>query len=704
MSDDHEILQAAFRSQEWREAVDALFEATGLVVTVMDSSACSIIHSTARCTYCDLAMPGSGSCFDDPPRVAGSITRTTCRAGLPCYIAQIGRGGPLTCSLVVGGFVSSTRERKRMFEKLLARGIPEGQARLAVREIPIITQRQVEALVRMAAVGGNAAVAGQVDRNRRAVRERELETIVEAGTEFIERRGMGQDLIESVLQRAMSIVGADSGSLMLLRPGTDLLEVVAPAGEAVRGAAGQILRLGEGIAGRVAESGRSVLITGDRESILAHSTHPGRAITTSVSVPLKRGERLIGVINLNISAEGKRLSGDDLALVERYARLAAATIDNARMHGATERAMYELMHLGELAKTLSGAADLEEVLSTVSSVVEKAFDFEVGGIALTGWGYDRAIAVVEGEISRYDIDHVIGEAMGRDTFKEPIEALRYVTHRGQVTEATGSPDEWTVISSEIIVRDSVVGYAYIAGRGVGVFDSTDYRLLEGLADHTSVALERAVVLSRLRDDLTRSIAALSASMDVNEHASPGHADRVMDYAMLLGEELELELEQIELLRFAGLLHDIGKSGISEEILLKPSRLSDSEMDEVRRHAEIGASIVEQIEFLSGITPIIMHHHERWDGEGYPMKLAAEEIPLLARILSIADSYDAMTSDSVYRRRLSYSEARRELTAGAGSQFDPRLVEAFLQAMDRRALAGSTGLMADRRTEGPQLPA
>ncbi len=125
---------------------------------------------------------------------------------------------------------------------------------------------------------------------------------------------------------------------------------------------------------------------------------------------------------------------------------------------------------------------------------------------------------------------------------------------------------------------------------------------------------------------------------------------------------------------------------------------------MRRHAEIGASIVEQIEFLSALTPIVMHHHERWDGEGYPMRLAGEEIPLLARVLAVADSFDAMTSESVYRRRLSYAEARRELLAGAGTQFDPALVDAFLEAMDRRALAGATGLLAEHRGDAPHLPA
>jgi len=705
---DIETLRATFDGRTWREAVDALFEATGLVVAVMDRSACSVIHSTAHCAYCELTIPTYGStpsaCFDDPPHITDAVvTRTTCRAGLPCYISPIAVEGGPECTLVIGGFVSSTRERKRLFEKLLARSVPEAQARIAVRDVPVISKREVEALVRLARVGAAAALQGTSDTRRLAARERELETIAEAGYEFAVRRGMGPDLLEEVLKRAMAIVAADGGSLMLLRQGTDLLEVVAPLGDSVAGARGQMVRVGEGIAGRVAATGRSVLITGESDKMLEHAAFPGRGISKSISVPLKRDGRTIGVLNLNITNPERSVSGDDVALVERYAKLAALTIDNARMHGATERAMFELMHLGELSKTLSGETDLEQIIQTAGSVLEKAFDFEIGGLVLTGWGYDRALAVVCGEVTDLDIRRVLAEAAGRDLIEAPFDAVNYVTHLGSIVEGHPSED-WSVQSIALMVRDNVVGYAFIGGRGDGVFDRADHRLLEGLADHVSVALERAVVLQKLRDDMTKSIAALSVSMDTAERANRGHSERVTDYAMLLGQAIGLDVEQVEHLRFAGLMHDIGKTGISEEILLKPSRLTDDEMEQMRRHAEIGAGIVEQIEFLSALTPIIMHHHERWDGAGYPMKLVGEDIPLLARILAIADAFDSMTSSTPYRRRLSYSEARNELFAGAGTQFDPQLVSEFMEAMDRRALAGTTGLFRASHTDGPQLPA
>ena len=169
--------------------------------------------------------------------------------------------------------------------------------------------------------------------------------------------------------------------------------------------------------------------------------------------------------------------------------------------------------------------------------------------------------------------------------------------------------------------------------------------------------------------------------------------------MMIGEELGLPFEDIESLRFAGLLHDIGKTGLPSELLLKPSKLSADELQRVHAHAELGASIVDQIEFLKSLTPVILHHHENYDGTGYPAGLSGDQIPLLARILAVSDAFDAMTTKRVYRKRLSYKQAGLELESSAGTQFDPRIVAALLEALEKQALAGSTGLFAPREAQG-----
>jgi putative nucleotidyltransferase with HDIG domain len=150
----------------------------------------------------------------------------------------------------------------------------------------------------------------------------------------------------------------------------------------------------------------------------------------------------------------------------------------------------------------------------------------------------------------------------------------------------------------------------------------------------------------------------------------------------VGEALGLDADSMRSLRYAALLHDIGKIGIRSEILTKPDRLTHPEFDEIKQHAVLGARMLEQIPFFRDVHPLVRSAHERWDGGGYPDGLAGEQIPLGARIVCACDAFHAMTSDRPYRAAMSLPEARDELTLSAGSQFDPRVVEALLSSIER----------------------
>lgn len=175
--------------------------------------------------------------------------------------------------------------------------------------------------------------------------------------------------------------------------------------------------------------------------------------------------------------------------------------------------------------------------------------------------------------------------------------------------------------------------------------------------------------------------ALAAALEAKDAYTRGHSDRVASYAIKVARALNLPEETVETLRYAAEMHDIGKIGISETLLNKPGSLTESELAEVRKHALIGADMVHKIEFLKGVSEMIRYHHEWFDGSnGYPRELAQEQIPLGARILMVCDSFDAMTSDRPYREGLDTSEAIQQLHSGSGRQFDPVVVEAFLQVL------------------------
>lgn len=174
--------------------------------------------------------------------------------------------------------------------------------------------------------------------------------------------------------------------------------------------------------------------------------------------------------------------------------------------------------------------------------------------------------------------------------------------------------------------------------------------------------------------------SLRLAVDAKDSYTKNHSDRVSYYSVLLAQKLGLPEEEIETIRDGGLFHDIGKIGIPDAILQKTSKLTDEEYDDIKNHPSIGSHILQPAKIFSKIIPMVKHHHERFDGRGYPGNLAGEDIPLHARIVAIADAFDAMTSDRSYRPRFTLFKALDEIERCKGAQFDPKLAELFIEAI------------------------
>lgn len=195
-------------------------------------------------------------------------------------------------------------------------------------------------------------------------------------------------------------------------------------------------------------------------------------------------------------------------------------------------------------------------------------------------------------------------------------------------------------------------------------------------------------IKRLTDQLEQTesvIFALARAVEAKDSYTKEHILRIANYAERLGRALNLESQEILAIRYGGILHDIGKIGVSEAILRKPGPLTEQEWLEIRKHPIIGESIIQPMRFANKVGPIVRGHHERWDGKGYPDGLKEKAIPLGARIVALVDSYDAMTTDRPYRKALSVKRACREIEQDAGSKFDPELVPIFLKLLKEGAL-------------------
>lgn len=195
--------------------------------------------------------------------------------------------------------------------------------------------------------------------------------------------------------------------------------------------------------------------------------------------------------------------------------------------------------------------------------------------------------------------------------------------------------------------------------------------------------ELKTTYDKLESAYMETIEILRFTVEAKDAYTRGHSDRVSAYSVLIGEALGLSEDDLKTLKIGGLFHDIGKIGIPDSILLKTDKLDDEEYSEIKNHPAIGAHILSNATIFKDIIPIVKHHHERFDGHGYPGKLKGEEIPYLARIATVADSFDAMTSKRSYRDSLPIDVVKEEIKKNSGTQFDPEIAEVFLKILDEQ---------------------
>jgi putative nucleotidyltransferase with HDIG domain len=218
----------------------------------------------------------------------------------------------------------------------------------------------------------------------------------------------------------------------------------------------------------------------------------------------------------------------------------------------------------------------------------------------------------------------------------------------------------------------------------GEFTEQDMEALVSVASTAAMAIENARLHQTILDAYKSTIKALATAIDAKDPYTRGHSQRVMEYALLGGEALSLPEEEMETLECASILHDIGKIAITDDILRKTDTLKPKEREIMQEHSVIGANMLRDIPFLEKARQLILHHHERYDGKGYPHGLKGEEIPMGARLIAIADAFDTMTTDRAYRPALTISYTTSELYGCSGTQFCPLALDAFVSGLSTSA--------------------
>jgi putative nucleotidyltransferase with HDIG domain len=249
-----------------------------------------------------------------------------------------------------------------------------------------------------------------------------------------------------------------------------------------------------------------------------------------------------------------------------------------------------------------------------------------------------------------------------------------------VDEITGFVTS-SIICVPLMVHRKVMGVIEVINKRDGSdFNEQDLEAVVSVAATAAMAIENTRLHQTVLDAYKSTITTLVAAIDAKDPYTRGHSQRVMEYALLGGTSLSLPAEDMETLEYAGILHDIGKISVDARILNKPNTLTPSEWNIIREHSAIGANLLKEIPFLEKASELVLYHHERYDGEGYPAGLKGEEIPMGARLIAVADAFDTMTTDRSYRPALTVDYSISELYGCSGTQFCPKAVEAFVSGL------------------------
>ena len=434
--------------------------------------------------------------------------------------------------------------------------------------------------------------------------------------------------------------------------------------------------------------------------------------------PIKSREKLIGLIAIGQKRRGGIYSTEDLDLIDRISSQAGVIIENAQLYiQATIRAntdeltgLYNHRHFHERIEQEIGRGSRFGI--TFSLIILDLDLFKVYNDIYGHLAGDQLLRKV-GKLIQTSVRTIdLAFRYGGEEFAILLpetrmeDAFRVAERLRKTIETKSSFREMPVTASlgistwptDGIMKEEIIHRA----------DTALYRAKQTGRNRTCIASDGLKLVNNPKDaPQTESqskplsiIYALAATVDAKDHYTYGHSRKVSEYAVSIAEALNLSPETVHTIRAAGLLHDSGKIGVPDSILTKPGALEQKEWEPIRTHPELGVEILKHVVDLSKCLPAILHHHENWDGTGYPHHLKGEAIPLEARILSVADAYDAITSPRPYRTQLTLNDALNELRRCAGTQFDPDLVPVFCTIMEDSAKTASSS--TERRSES-QLP-
>ncbi len=503
------------------------------------------------------------------------------------------------------------------------------------------------------------------------------------------------EVLRSAATRLCSIAGVPACDVYRLR-GDELVNLVSVAGgEIDEGWEGRSFPLSAWAAPSKAVAERRPILVPTRDDPLllpaerAEMEHWGE--TGELTVPLIAKDRVIGVLELLEHRGALTLTQDEVDTIFAVSRVAALAIENADLVDDLQLRNRENELLNDLAHATGTSLVLQDIAAGALERLRAFAPFERAFIGLLREG-DKLEVVFASEGRAQPLpEHV--DLPPHSALLARLEADGIVTlslpeDLPKGFSLPGLDELATAILIPLTSAGSTTGVLSLGSAHPGAFDAVDRRLLERVGAHLSLAVHNAELYSGIKRMHLNNLKALSSALNAKDYYTLGHAARVAAYMVLLGRELGWEPELLRSVEEAAYLHDIGKIGVSDRVLLKPGGLNAHEWELMRQHPVFSAEIIGTL-FDESLVAGVRHHHESWDGSGYPDGLAGGDIPLVARAMCVADSYDAMSFRRPYRQGLSYGECLAEFERCRGSQFDPAIVAAFVRVLERMKEARRT---------------
>lgn len=412
-----------------------------------------------------------------------------------------------------------------------------------------------------------------------------------------------------------------------------------------------------------------------------------KRFVSSVSLPLVVRGSVIGIFNIS-SLTQDAFTDDNLKIMSTLAYTSSVSLDNTRLYNKMGQKIKELSTLFEVGKTISSTLDLEKVLALILEVSARIMDASICSLRLLRQEHDIVLSASSGLNKVYFKEEGFLEkrkSIAQQAIKKrkPI----VITNISQDNEYI-HPDyaKKEMVSSlacvPLISRGKEIGVLTVYSAQTRRYNADQIDLLSALADQAAIAVTNATLHEEIHQTFLNTVKALAAAVEAKDPYTRGHCDMVEKYAVEIAKELGLQSEHIEKIQIAAILHDIGKIGVKEDVLLKPGKLTDEEFEIIKSHPTISAKILGPANFPDKIMAAVKFHHEQIDGKGYPNNLTNEEIPIEASIVKVADAFCAMNSDRPYRQTLPFDVILNELKKDSGIKFDSNVIDALLKVLEK----------------------